>query len=134
MKRALIVTALVGALFVGFSTPAEAGHPKRGFHFGVSSHGSSFQFAYRRGHKNGWRHRGRHHHGRRHHGRRHHRHHHTHVRTPIYQKVWHEPVFRRVFTGYNGCGYPTYARVRVSAGYSTSVRVGYHCPPCGYRY
>ena len=123
MKRALIVTALAGAIFVGFSAPAEAGHRKWGFHFGVDSHGGSFQFGYNRRHGHRWR---------RYQRRHHHRH--VHVRTPIYQKVWCEPAYREVFAGYDECGNPIYRSVCVSAGYYKSVCVGYHCPPCGYRY
>ena len=123
MMRKTMLAAVAALGTLGMASTAEAGDRGWGFQFGFGRNGTHVQVGYSNGRYRSDR--------RVHHRRVHHRRvRHTHVRTPVYSRVWVEPVFRTVVAGYDSCGRPVYQRVMVRAGYWASHVTGYHCGTC----
>ncbi len=148
MKRKLITTT---ALFVGlFAVTLPVRADRFGFQFGVAGGNGYFRVGYNSG-----RHHKRHKHEEKHyrtdrHGRgrirlgfgrpfRHSVRHghrsavHTCVKTPVYKRVWVEPVYRTAFDGRDACGRPRYRSVMVKPGHYRTVLSHYRCH-CGATY
>ena len=146
MKRKLITTT---ALFVGlFAVTLPARADRLGFQFGVAGGNGYFRVGYDSG-------RGRKRHTFEKHRERHarqvryrnskrvglgrpfrqsvrHGHRsavHTCVETPVYKRVWVEPVYRTAFDGRDACGRPRYRSVMVKSGHYRTVLSHYrrHC-------
>ncbi len=139
LMRALVISAVAVAAFVGFTPRAEA-RDRWGVHVGVGSDGFSIGVGYgnrRHGAYVNYHHRYRDSHWRGHHGYRRYGHHgayhrrHRHVRAPIYARVWIAPVYHSVFIGYDHYGRARYRRVLVTAGHYRNVLRGYRCSTCG---
>ncbi len=146
MKRKLITTT---ALFVGlFAVTLPARADRIGFQFGVAGGNGYFRVGYDSGrhHKRPTfeKHRERHARQVRRnstrvglgrpfrqsvlHGRRSAVH--TCVKTPVYKRVWVEPVYRTAFDGRDACGRPRYRSVIVKPGHYRTVLSHYRCH-CG---
>lgn len=151
MKRKLIITTalLVGAF--ALTVPAKADHrPRFGLQLGFGHGGGYIRVGINGGSG--------HHHGpkRKHQARYEHkrplrtaipyarpypgryvsRNHSVHscVRTPVYRRVWVDPVYRRVFDGFDRWGQRVYRGVLVRSGYFRQVLSHYRCGRCGVTY
>ena len=123
MKRTVLLSTIVLAGVLSFPATASAGG-RWGFGFGFGHGGFHAGASYRnRHHRHG--HRYRHHY--RHHG---HRRGHVHVRVPVYSRVWVEPVYTTVVSGYDNCGYPIHRSVVTRRGYYHKQITGYRCRRC----
>ncbi len=158
MKRKLITTT---ALLIGlFAVTLPARADRLGFQFGIAGGNGFFRIGYDSGrhhkrhtfeqhrrtdrHSNGDRHVG---HGRYrssirvglgrpfrqsvHHGHRSAVH--TCVKTPVYKRLWVEPVYGTVFAGRDASGRPRYRSVMVKPGHYRTVLSHYRCH-CGATY
>lgn len=56
-----------------------------------------------------------------------------HVRVPINERRWREPLCRQVFQGYDICGLPIYRDEILRHGEFYYITVGYKCRRCGCR-
>ena len=158
MKRKLITTA---ALFLGlFAVTLPARADRLGFQFGIVGGNGYFRVGYGSGRDHKRHTYEKHHRTDRHskvdrHARRgpfrnsirvglgwptrqHVRHAHrpavhTCVKTPVYKRVWVEPVYRTVFDGHDARGRPRYRSVMVKRGHHRTVLSHYRCH-CGVTY
>jgi len=113
MKRTILFSALVLA-GLSIAAPAARAEPRVrwGFGFGFGSGGGYFEGRFGHGHR-----------GRGYRG-------HVHVRVPIYERIWVDPVYDTVCVGRDRCGRPIYRTVLVRPGCYESVIVGYRCGSC----
>ncbi len=150
MKRKLIMTTalLVGAF--AFTVPARADHrPRFGLQLGFGHGGGYIRVGINggSGHHHGPRHKRGSYELKRHlrtampyarpYPRRYvSRNHSAHacVRTPVYRRVWVDPVYRRVFDGFDHHGRRVYRDVLVKNGYFRQVLAHYRCGRCGVIY